>query len=97
MTTSIGGDLVQATAYYQQAIALFQHLDDQQGLASSLTTLMLLGEGGAKGGGTMVPGPTSFAQSLHFGELALQTARKIGLRSAEAYALLALVVNQLKG
>src|SRR5260370_26542643 len=38
----------------------------------------------------MLPATTSFADSLHFGELALQTARDIGQRSAEAYALLAL-------
>jgi predicted ATPase/DNA-binding CsgD family transcriptional regulator len=90
MTNSLGGDLLQGTAYYKQAIALFQELDDRQGLASSLATLMILGEGGGYEIETMVPATTSFAESLHFGELALQTARDIGQRSAEAYALLAL-------
>src|SRR5260370_1889907 len=90
MTATLGGDLLQGTAYYQQAIVLFQELDDRQGLASSLATLMVLGEGGGYETDTMVPAPTSFAESLHFGELALQTARDIGQRSAEAYALFAL-------
>src|SRR5260370_37520520 len=90
MTATLGGDLLQGTAYYQQAIVLFQELDDRQGLASSLATLMVLGEGGGYEIETMVPAPTSFAQSLHYGELALQTARDIGQRAAEAYALFAL-------
>jgi DNA-binding CsgD family transcriptional regulator len=51
---------------------------------------MLLGEGGGYQTETMVPATTSFADSLHRGELALQTARDIGQRSAEAYALFAL-------
>ena len=90
MTATLGGDLLQGTAYYQQAIVLFRELDDRQGLASSLATLMILGEGGGYETETMVPAPTSFAESLHFGELALQTAHEIGQRSAEAYALVAL-------
>ncbi len=87
MTATLGGDLLQASAYYQQAIALFRELDDRQGLASSLPTLMVLGEGGGYESETMVSATTSFAESLHFGELALQTAREIGQRPAEAYAL----------
>ncbi len=90
MANTLGGDLVQASAYYQQAVTIFRELEDRQGLASSLTTLMILGEGGGYETGTMVPATTSFADSIHFGELALQTAREIGQRSAEAYALFAL-------
>jgi tetratricopeptide (TPR) repeat protein len=90
MANTLGGDLLQASAYYQQAVTLFRELDDRQGLASSLTTLMMLGEGGGYETGTMVPATTSFADSIHFGELALETAREIGQRSAEAYALFAL-------
>ena len=88
MTSGLGGDLLQGTAYSQQAITLFQQLDDRQGLASSLTTLMVFG--GVYETETMVPGPNSFAASLYSGELALQTAREIDQRSAEAYALLGL-------
>ena len=87
MTTTLGGDLLQGTAYYQQAIVLFQELDDRQGLASSLSTLMIIGQGGGYETETMVPGPIGFAQSIRFGEQALQTAREIGQRSAEIYAL----------
>src|SRR6266480_6120090 len=90
MANTLGGNLVQASAYYQQAVTLFQELDDRQGLASSLTTLMILGEGGGYETGTMVPATTSFADSIHFGEQALKTAREIGQPSAEAYALLGL-------
>jgi len=90
MANTLGGDLLQASAYYQQAVTLFRELDDRQGLASSLTTLMMLGEGGGYETGTMVPATNSFADSIHFGELALETAREIGQRSAEAYALFAL-------
>ena len=90
MAGALGGDPVQASAYYQQAIALFQELGDRQGLASSLATLVVLGEGGGYQIETMAPATTGFPESLHFGELALQTTREIGQRSAEAYALFAL-------
>jgi DNA-binding NarL/FixJ family response regulator len=90
MANTLGGDLLQASVYYQQAIALFQELDNRQGLASSLPTLMVLGEGGGYEIETMVPTTNGFAQSLHFGEQALKTAREIGQPSAEAYALFAL-------
>jgi len=51
---------------------------------------MILGEGGGYETGTMVPATTSFADSIHFGEQALKTAREIGQPSAEVYALLGL-------
>jgi DNA-binding CsgD family transcriptional regulator/Tfp pilus assembly protein PilF len=89
-THYLGGDLFQASVSYQQAVALFQELDDRQGLASSLATLMLLGEGGGYQTETLVPAITNFADSLHYGEMALQTARDIGQHSSEAYALFAL-------
>ncbi len=86
MASFMGGDVVQGTTYYQQAVALFQQLDDRQGLASSLTML------GSVAGGyqaeTMVAASLSFADSLRFGERALQIAREIGQRSAEVFALL---------
>jgi tetratricopeptide (TPR) repeat protein len=90
MANTLGGDLQQASAFFQQAITLFRKLDDRQGLASSLTTLMILGEGGGYETGTMVPATTSFTETIQFGELALQTAREIGQRSAEAFALFAI-------
>jgi DNA-binding CsgD family transcriptional regulator len=88
MASTLGGDLVQGTAYCQQAVDLFRELDDRQGLASGLTLLAELG--GIYQGETMVPATISFAESLHFGEQALKIAREIGQRSAEAYTLLSL-------
>jgi ATP/maltotriose-dependent transcriptional regulator MalT len=41
-------------------------------------------------GETIVPASISFAESLHFGEQAIKTARESGQRSAEAYTLLSL-------
>ncbi len=90
MAHTLGGDLRQASAYYQQAVAFFQELDDRQRLASSLTTLMVIGEGGGYEVETMVPATTSFTLSLHFGEQALAIAREIGQPSAEVYTLFAL-------
>ncbi|HET8843594.1 MAG TPA: tetratricopeptide repeat protein, partial [Ktedonobacteraceae bacterium] len=86
----LGGDLLQASAFYQQAVTLFQKLGDRQGLVSSLATLMVIGEGGSYEVDTMVPDSTSYALSLHFGEQAIRTAREIGQSSAEVYALLAM-------
>jgi class 3 adenylate cyclase/DNA-binding CsgD family transcriptional regulator/Tfp pilus assembly protein PilF len=88
MASLLVGDLVQGAVYYQQAVALFQELDDRQGLASSLATLAKLG--GIYQSETTVPASISFAQSLHFGEQAIKTAREIGQRSAEAYTLVSL-------
>ena len=88
MTSFIGGDLVQETTYYQQAIALFQQLDNRQGLTSSL--MMLGNAAGGYQSETVVLAALSFAESLRFGEQALQIAREIGQRSAEAFALLGL-------
>src|SRR5260370_30627531 len=59
MTATLGGDLLQGTAYYQQAIVLFQELDDRKGLASSLSTFMILGDGGGYATETIEPAATS--------------------------------------
>ncbi|MGH2494891.1 MAG: helix-turn-helix transcriptional regulator [Ktedonobacteraceae bacterium] len=88
MTSFIVGDLIQAANFYQQVVVLFQQLDDRQGLTSSLASLGNLG--GIHQSEMMVPATISFTDSLYFGEQALQIAREIGQRSAEAYALLAL-------
>ena len=41
MTSYLGGDLIGGTAYYQQAIALFDELGNREGLISSLATLTM--------------------------------------------------------
>src|SRR5207237_7990840 len=78
MTSCLGGDLLQGSAYCQQAIALFRELDDRQGLASSLTTLMVWGGGYETE--RMVPGPIRFAEALRHGEPAPKIARERGTR-----------------
>ncbi len=88
MTNLLGGDLLQGFTYYQQAVSLFQELDDRQGLTSSLATLTAVG--GQYETETMVSAPTSFAECLQCGEQAIKIAREIGQRSAEIYALCAL-------
>jgi DNA-binding CsgD family transcriptional regulator/Flp pilus assembly protein TadD len=86
MTATLGGDLLQGTTYYQQAVVLFRELDDRQGLASSLATLMILG--GIYETPTMVSAPISLVECLQFGQQALALTREVGQRSAEAYTLL---------
>ncbi len=89
MVSYLGGDLLQGTAYYQQAIARFRELGDQQGLTSSLATLALRGP-------TYQTDALSAAASLteagQDAEQALRIAREIGQRSAEAYALFQLAL-----
>ncbi len=85
MTSYLGGDLIQGTTYYQQAIAIFRELDDRQGLTSSLATLTL--RGATYQTDTMVSVGVSLASARQDAELALNIAREIAQRSAEAYAL----------
>lgn len=82
------GNLEQGTTYYEQAIALLQELDDRQGLASSLAMLTMRGP--TYQTDTMTAPAVSVAQAIQAGERALQTAREIGQRSAESYALIML-------
>jgi DNA-binding CsgD family transcriptional regulator len=84
----LSGDLIQGTAYYQQAVALFRELDEREGLISSLVTLMLCC--GNYQTATLVPAATSWAEARQLGELALKNAREIDQRSGEAYSLRAI-------
>src|SRR6266700_7645631 len=90
MTSYLGGDLVQGTAYYEQAIALFRELDDRHGLTSSLATLALRGP--TYQTDAMVSAATSLAEVIQDTEKALQIAREIDQRPAEAYALFQLAL-----
>jgi len=83
----LSGDLIQGNAYYEQAIALFHELDDRQRLASSPVILMLC-KGTSYQNDLLVPAAASLAESLCYGESALQIAREIEQRSLEAYALI---------
>ncbi len=85
MANLISGDLLQATRWYEQAMALFRELDDRQGLASALATLAACGTNYTTH--TVIPAVTSSAETVRVGELAVQTAREMGWRAGEAYAL----------
>ena len=85
MASYLGGDLVQGTRYYEQAVALFRQMDDRLGLISSLASLTL--RGALSITSTMVSGATTLAELLPDVEMALKIAREIGQRSGEAYAL----------
>ena len=84
MTSYLGGDLVQGTAYYQSAIALFERSGNRSGLASSLATTTLRGTTFQTD--TMVSA-ASLTEASQDAERALRIAREIGQRSAETYAL----------
>lgn len=87
MANNIGGNLIQSSAFLAQAIAIFEELDDRSGLASSLTTQTIRSP--AYQTNTLVAAGT-LMEGAQDGARALQLAREIGQRSAEAYALWAL-------
>jgi len=84
MTSYLGGDMLQGTAYYQSAIALFEQSGDRSGLSSSLATMALRAPTFQTD--TMVS-IANLAEATWDAERALHIAREIGQRSAEAYAL----------
>lgn len=85
MASYLGGDLVQGTQYYEQAVTLFRQLDDRLGLTSSLASLTL--RGALSITNTMVSAATTLVELLPDVEMALKIAREIGQRPGEAYAL----------
>lgn len=93
MTSFLGADLLRGTGYYRQAVALFRELDDQPGLTSALATLTLRGAT-IQTDSMVLPGTrarvSTLAECTADGAEALQVARAIGNRSAEAYAQLML-------
>src|SRR5205085_2150231 len=80
----LGGDLTVGTAYYQQALALFDELGSREGLTSSLATLTMRASTYHSDALIAV---TSLAEVLPDAERAVKVAREIGQRSAESYAL----------
>ena len=87
--TALGawGDWDQAAAHYQAAVALFQILDDRQGLASSLT--MSAFRGGAYLNDAVAV-PAAPAEAQRDAQAAFDLARQTGQRAAEAMAAIAL-------
>jgi tetratricopeptide (TPR) repeat protein len=87
---NIGADMVQSAAYYKQAIALYREMDDRGALVFCLAVLATTRTGGrylADTTALAAPGPGEPARE---GELALEIARQLGLRSGEAVALICL-------
>jgi predicted ATPase/DNA-binding CsgD family transcriptional regulator len=84
MTSYLGGDLIGGTAYYQQAIVLFDKLGNREGLTSSLATLTMRASTYHSDALIAV---ASLAEVLPDAERAVKVAREIGQRSAESYAL----------
>ncbi len=87
LASYLGGDLLQGTTYYRQAIALFHELGDKPGLISSKATVNLASPTLQSDSLVAV---ASLTEVLPDAEQALQIAREISHRSAEAYALLQL-------
>ncbi len=84
MSSCLGGDLVKGTVYYKQAVQLFRETGNRQGLISSLATLAMCGPTFHT---DMMVAAGSLAEGQEDAENALNIAREIGQRSAEAYAL----------
>jgi DNA-binding NarL/FixJ family response regulator len=87
VVSDIGGDVAGMYARHLRAIALYRELDDRQGLASTMASIV------AAAGGSIfeaVPLPPVLAadDALAFGNEALALAREIDWRAGEAYALL---------
>lgn len=91
MASYLGGDLVQGTCYYEQAVEQFYTLNQREGLISSLTTLTM--RAATFQTDTLVSATATITEAQHDGESALRIAREIGHRSGETYALIMLGIN----
>ena len=88
MTSCLGADLIQGSAYYGRAVEMFRAFDDRSGQTSSLATLTL--RGATIQTDSMVLPAGTLAQCVRDGEEALAIARASSNRSGEAYAQLML-------
>lgn len=87
IASALSGRLYNANQHYAQAIDLYRTLGDQRGLLSSLTMTTLFS--GSYQTNTL-ESVSNLVQTTKDAEEALELARKIGWRSAEAFALLTL-------
>jgi DNA-binding CsgD family transcriptional regulator/tetratricopeptide (TPR) repeat protein len=85
ITSLTGGDPAQAAAYQAQAIPLLREGDQQQRLSSSLATLAICGLSYQTE--FLVYVPSDQLDGVRYAEMAVATARQIGWREGEAYAL----------
>lgn len=91
MACCLGGDLVLAHSNYQQAIALFRELKDNNKLISSLGSLSLCGP--SLQTNTMVPANLRMEDVIAEGHFAIKLAQDIGKRSDEAFVAIMLVFS----
>jgi tetratricopeptide (TPR) repeat protein len=87
MATALGGDLIQSTAYYQQAVTLFRELGDRRGVATCLASMLSSWDYLTE---TMVSGGAEGADCVREGEMALDITREIHWRPGEAFTLFSL-------
>jgi DNA-binding CsgD family transcriptional regulator len=84
VTSYLAGDFARSAGHLEQAVTLFEALDDRRGLASSLTTLSVLS--GHYPSATMAAPALTLAEGTRHAERGLAILREIGWRSGEAYA-----------
>jgi DNA-binding CsgD family transcriptional regulator/Tfp pilus assembly protein PilF len=85
MASFLGGDLIAAQRYFEQALPHLRQLDHRQALSSALATLGISSSGGHLGDLMVLP-RTEPNRPLRDAEAALEIAREIGWRAGEAYA-----------
>jgi tetratricopeptide (TPR) repeat protein len=83
MASLLGGDSVAAKAYYTDAIAHFEGLEDLAGLVSSLTARA---ESSPTFATQYVYPASTLKEAVNDGERALQMSREIGWRAGESFA-----------
>jgi DNA-binding NarL/FixJ family response regulator len=88
----MAGDMPAGLRSYAQAVALFEALDDQRGLASGLSVMGTLSANNVMD--TAAVAPLTLLQSATHVARALDIARRIGYLAGEAYALIILSCDQ---
>jgi DNA-binding CsgD family transcriptional regulator/tetratricopeptide (TPR) repeat protein len=88
LTAAMAGDLPGGLHNYAQAVALFEALNDQRGLASGLAVMGTLSATTVMDAATVAP--LALAETAAHAARALEIARRIGWLSGEAYAAIIL-------
>ena len=91
LTATMTGDYSNGFAYYQQAVGLFDAMDDRRGLASSLSVMAECGSNYLLDAVSVAP--ITLAEAESHGRKALDISRQIGWRSGQAFALVVLSLN----
>jgi DNA-binding CsgD family transcriptional regulator len=84
MTCLQGMQFERSVTYYREAIELLDHLGERRTLASALSSIQVCASTYQT---SMLPPALPLAEAAALGERGLAIARKLGWRSAEAYAL----------